>query len=252
MSSSSYSANNNSFSFNPALAVGATYSVTVQAMRTVLGSSVSSPVSTQQAVDLTAPASPGLPTVTATSSRLSWTASTSSSSNTTVSYEVQVSVNGTAFAAVNGSPFSTQSTSITSTAGNKYAYQVRAVATRYGQKSYSAWTPAIVVNTVAALSTGLTATPTAANVTPKGIVVSWTNTSSNLLTPLSAAFTVQRQTANNGNWVIITPVLSQNASVYSFTDTTGVAGTSYSYRVMASGAAGSAGYTQGTTNVKAP
>ncbi len=98
----------------------------------------------------------------------------------------------------------------------------------------------------------------------KAITVSWTNASTNLLTPLSGAvapalnaFTVQRRTAAanggaTGTWVTITPTISLVGGTYSFTDTTGTSGTGYNYQVQATSAAGNSLYSTPSNRVVAP
>ena len=219
-----------------AVATGASYSVQVAAVATQFGLSATSAYSPAITVDLTAAAVPSAPaTLRVTATALNWTAPATVSANATVTYNVQQSINGGAWTSLTPTPIAARTLAVASPAGSSYQYRVQAIATRYGLASSapSAWTTT-VYNTLPLPSTGLS------NVlaSTRNFRVSWNNASLNL-----TGFTVQRR-LGAGAWttvaVTITPALNAGTA-YSFTNTVTAAGT-YSYRVLATSAAGSTAY----------
>jgi hypothetical protein len=228
----------------PALALGSIYNLTVATRVTKFGLATDGAASTPATVvDLTAGAVPVAPlSLTATATRVSWPAATGLSANAVANYEVQQSVNGGAFTTITVAPFTARQVNVVTALGNNYSYQVRAVATRYGQTSAaSGWTSG-AFNTVPVAST----TPVAAAgaVGSKAITVTWTNPSSNI-----TGFTVQRRFG--GVWTAITPAITQTGTSFSFTDVVAAAG-SYQYRLLATSLGGSTANTAASNAVTAP
>lgn len=155
----------------------------------------------------------------------------------------------------------TASRQVSLAVGNNYSYTVTASNTytnpttgATGNAGTSVPSAAVTINMLPALNTAIAVAVVSSPA--KGINVTWTNTSSNLLTPLSGAvapalngFTVQRRTSAiaaaggkpavaAGIFANITPAISANGTAYSFTDTTGTTGVAYDYRVFATSLAG--------------
>jgi hypothetical protein len=235
-----------------ALATGSSYQVQVEAVATSLGLSTPSQLSTAITVDLTAAAVPVAPaTLTVSATALNWAAATGVSTNATVTYTVQKSVDGgTTWTAVTG-PTAARTFAIASPVGTNYQYRVAAQATRYGlaASALSAW-KTTVFNTLPAAST----TPVAAlTVTAtRGITVSWTNVSTNI-----TGFTVQRRLAA-GAWTTLptagnaAPSVSLSGTTYSIKDATMTAAGSYTYRLLATSSGGSTVNTAASNAVVTP
>jgi hypothetical protein len=228
-----------------ALATGASYSITVAAQATRLGLSTMSPASAPITVDLTAATSPVAPaTLTVSATSLNWAASTGVSTNATVTYVVQQSINGGAWTTLTPAPITARTLAVLSPAGSNYQYQVQAMATRYGlaTSAPSAWTTT-TFNTLPAAST----TPVAALLATRNIGVTWTNASTNI-----TGFTIQRR-LGGGTWTTITPAptVTQNGTTYSIIDTVAAAG-SYTYRLRATSVAGITANTAASNAVVTP
>jgi hypothetical protein len=242
------------------LQAGVTYSVQAIATAirvanpTVFGATTAG-ASNAQTVQVSAPvALTAAPTASAPvaagggyTSNLTWPSVTGATG-----YVIQPTLNGVAQAAINvtAAAGTTQTRAVNLVAGNTYTYTV-AVVDLIGT---SAASPAVTVNTPAAANTGVGTVLGA--VASHAITVNWTNASLNLKTPLSAAFTVQRRTrAANGTWGAygtITPAITATtATTFTFTDTTVVSKTTYSYTIVANGAGGVSA-TATTANVVAP
>jgi hypothetical protein len=161
------------------------------------------------------------------------------------SYVVQTSTNTLPF--VSAPQTTTLAANPVIAAGNNYVFQVLAQTTKYGftTQSLLASTPLPVVTPPAA-STLPTA---AAGVTAgSGITVKWTNPSSNI-----SGWNVQRRVGAVVTTLSPVSVTAGAAGAYSFTDTTAVSGTSYTYHVQAVSTGGLSAYTGYTTPaVKAP
>jgi titin len=252
--------NRTNYTYRPSAAqlrAGLTLSFSVQAVATSTIRGVAGlptgtntgPASAVQTVNystLPAPTAPA--TFTATATRLTWTAATGVPTGATVSYAVEQSADGgLTWVAIAGSPFAASPVTFASAVGNNYLYRVQATASRVGAiSSVSAWRQSAQVNTLPAVST----TPVAA-ATPAGsrsIVVAWTNASNNL-----TGFTLARST--NGRTWVNTPAtlatVTKSGTTYSFTDTVPAAGT-YTYRVLATSAAGNTANTAASNAVVAP
>ena len=219
-----------------ALTTGASYTVQVAAVATEFGLNAPSAYSPAITVDLTAAAVPSAPaTLTVSATTLTWTAPATVSTNATVTYNVQRSINGGAWTSLTATPITARTLAAASPAGSNYQYRVQALATRYGlaTSAPSAWTTT-VFNTLPVQSTLLTNTLAST----RNFAVSWTNPSLNL-----TAFTIQRR-LGAGAWTTIAPTVTpalDGGTAYSFTDVVTAAGT-YSYRVLATSAAGSTAY----------
>ena len=179
-------------------------------------------------------------------------------------YTVTTYVNGVATTTNNVAPVAgaTQSRAMTTLRlGNNYSFTVTAT----NSKGVSVDSAPVVVNMLPANNGRPIATAGATG--SKLINVSWTNTSSNLLTPLSSAFTLQRRTAAAnggavGAWTTVvttsgTPAvqgITYNATTatYNFTDTGASAGQGYNYQVLATSAAGSTLYSTASARVVTP
>ncbi len=224
-----------------AVATGASYSVTVAGVATQFGLSTTSAYSAPITVDLTAAGVPSAPaTLAVTATRLNWTAPATVSANSTVTYNVQQSVNGGAtWTTLTATPIAALTLAVASPVGTNYQYRVQAFATRYGlaTSAGSAWTTT-TFNTAPAQSTGLTVAGVTATHTA---TVTFTNTSTNI-----TGFTITRATvAANGTvgaFAAITPAPTVNhtagTTTYSFTNVAPAAGR-YQYRVVANSAGGS-------------
>jgi titin len=231
----------------PALALGVSHTVTVIARATSLGLSTDSVAAAPVTVDLSAPVAPATLTVSATA--LNWAAATVVPAGATVTYVVQKSVNaGSTWVDIIGSPFTARTAAIASPVGTNYQYRVAAVATPYGSlpTAQSIWRTT-TFNTLPAASTRPTAI--AGAVGSKQIAVTWTNASNNL-----TGFTLARR-LGGGAWVntpaTLATVTKSGTNTYSFTDTVPAAGT-YTYRVLATSAAGNTANTAASNAVIAP
>jgi hypothetical protein len=241
--------NRTTFNYRPtaaALQAGITFTVQAvatavrQANPTAYGSTVG-PASNPQSLTVVLPAAPATPTNSAVvaaaggnyTSNLTWTAVTGATR-----YVIQPVLNGLVQAAitVNATAGATSQTrAINLVTGNTYTYTVAAASAA----GVSLPSPVLTVNTPAAASTGVSAAATGAPGSG-AITVVWNNLSVNLLTPLSAAFKVERRIGATGAlWVTITPtILATGPTSYNFTDATGTSGTRYSYRIIANSAGG--------------
>ena len=219
-----------------ALATGASYTVQVAAVATQFGLSTTSAYSPAITVDLTAAAAPSAPaTLTVSATALNWTAPATVPANATVTYNVQQSINGGAWNTLTGVPTTARALAVASPVGSNYQYRVQAMATRYGlaTSAPSAWTTT-AHNTLPAQSAGLTSTLAST----RHFTVRWNNTSLNL-----TGFTIQRR-LGAGAWTTIAPTVTpalNSGTAYAFADAVTAAGT-YTYRVLASSAAGSTAY----------
>ncbi len=227
---------------------GNIYVFRVTAIDTV-GTAVSKSASATVTLDLSAPAAPAAPAVvagvqTATRAPLSWAAVTVPVTvpATTVSYVVQVQTNGGGYV-----PLAQQNTltaNVAIAAGNNYAIQVAAQATRFGLTTKSALSNKLTVNTPPAASTRPTAVAGAAGT--KKITVTWTNASSNI-----TGWTVLRTSTLRGSVpVTIVPTVTANGTSYSFVDTAPAG--SFTYSVQAISAGGTSAMTAASVAVTAP
>jgi hypothetical protein len=229
-----------------AVATGASYQVSVAAVATALGLSTPSAYSAPITVDLTAAAVPSAPaTLTVNTNGLNWTAPATVSTNATVTYNVQRSVNGgTTWTTLTATPITARNLVVASPAGTNYQYRVQAMATRYGlaTSAPSAWTTT-TFNTAPAAST----TPVAVLASTRHIGVTWTNASTNI-----TSFTIQRR-LGGGAWTTIAPApaVAQNGTTYSITDVVAAAG-SYTYRLSATSLGGTTANTAASNAVVTP
>jgi hypothetical protein len=222
-------------------------------VQTVFGSTTG-PLST--AVSATVPAAPAnslpaptgiTPTVNPTTGAvtLAWTAVTGGPVGSTISY--RVSVNGAAAVTLASGGVLNVARGAISQVQVATAFRTAAGVTTIG-----AYSNPVAVNTLPAQSTGLSALLGTATAAGTPISVNWANTSTNL-----TGWTIQRGVtgaAGAVTWTAITPTLNLSGTTYGFTDTVSALGT-YSYRVLATSAAGSTAYvTSGavTTPLPAP
>jgi hypothetical protein len=213
----------------------------VEAVATSLGLSTPSQLSTAITVDLTAAAVPVAPaTLTVSATALNWAAATGVSTNATVTYTVQKSVDGgTTWTAVTG-PTAARTFAIASPVGTNYQYRVAAQATRYGLAASALPTLAAgwrttTFNTLPAQSTALT---NALAATPaRTFNVGFTNTSTNI-----SGWIIQRGVSTTAagavTWTPVAVTPTGVGSAYTFSNTVGAAGF-YRFRVQATSAAGS-------------
>jgi hypothetical protein len=253
------------FRYNVPLATTAqTISYTVVAVATAVRPPVGTPQTifgstsgpASNAASATVPAAPAnaLPAPTGITSAvnattgavtLSWTAVGGAPTGATVSY--RASVNGAAAVTL-------ASGGVLNVArGAIYQVQVATAFTLAGRTTIGAYSVPVLVNTLPAQSTGLSALAVTTSATGATISVNWANVSTNI-----TGWTIQRGvtgTAGVITWTTIAPTLNPVAgTTYGFTDTVTGLGT-YSYRVLATSAVGNTAYvTSGavTTPLSAP
>ncbi|MEI8028895.1 MAG: hypothetical protein WCH35_03835, partial [Comamonadaceae bacterium] len=196
-------------------------------------------------VDLSAPVAPATPVVTkglqtGTRATFTWLAVVGATS-----YVVQTSTNGGAF--VRAPQTTTLAANPVIAAGNSYVFQVLAQTTKYGFTTQGVASAPLAVITPPAASTLPTAAA-AGLLAGSGITVKWTNPSSNI-----SGWNVQRRIGAAAPVTVPVAVTAGALGAYSFTDTTAVPGTSYTYHVQAVSTGGISAYSGYTTPaVKAP
>ncbi len=210
------------------------------ANQTVFGSTAGPASNAVSAAIPAAPANAMLPptgitsTVNATTGAvtLAWTAATGAPAGSTVSYRVSI----------NGGAGTTLVSGGTLNVARGASYQVQvatAFRTAAGATTIGAYSAPVTVNTLPAQSTGLAALLVTPSATGGTFSVNWANVSTNI-----TGWTIQRGVTGAAGvitWTTITPTINAAGTTYGFTDTVTALGT-YSYRVLATSAAGNTAY----------
>lgn len=215
---------------DPTALAGTTYYYRVKAMGTA-GNSGYSNVCTGSVAGPTLPAAPAAPamggaTISATQVTLNWTETTTD----VTSYTVLRSTDNATFAAVGtAAGTSTNYTDSTVAPATTYYYQVVA-SNIAGNSPASNTTTAVTSQLAPAAPTAMTATAAS----PTQVNLAWTDNSSN-----ETGFKVERS-ADGGT--TFTQIALTAAGAIAYSDTTAVAGATYTYRVKATNAAGDSAY----------
>ncbi|MBS1159162.1 MAG: Fibronectin type domain protein [Proteobacteria bacterium] len=233
---------------------GNLYTFRVTALNVSAGVTTASPPVSVSA-DLRAPAAPATPSAlsarltSATQATLSW----QDNANSETSYLLEVSTDGGAFVQLAVLGRSTaQKLSVGSRvnyntrvfSGHTYTYQVKAIATAYGQSTPSASSAPAALST---LAPDAPINPAAIPGAPGSIVVYWTDASNN-----ESGFTIQRRRVVAGIPGIWSNAGAVAAGVTVFTNSGLSRGAVYQYQVRANGVVGNSPYVGPTAGVTVP